>query len=46
MVKLPKGNGQSISINQNQTLYVGDKVLIRIIPTKNMNVSIYIENNL
>ena len=44
MVKFPEGDEQSISINEDQTLNVGDKVLIRIIPTKDMKVSIYVDN--
>ena len=45
MVKLTNENEQTISINQNEVLSVGDKILIRIIPSRNMNVSIYLENN-
>ena len=44
MVKFTKGDEQSISINQDQTLNIGDKVLIRIIPTKDMKVSIFVDN--
>ena len=45
MVKLSNENNQTVSINQNETLSVGDKVLIRIIPTIDMAMSIYLENN-
>ena len=45
MVKLSNENNQTVSINQNETLSVGDKVLIRIIPTIDMVISIYLENN-
>ena len=44
MVKFFEGDEQAISNNQNQTLNVGDKVLIRIIPTMDMKVSVFIDN--
>ena len=44
MVKFPEGDEQTISVNQNQTLNVGDKVLIRIIPAIDMKVSIFLDN--
>ena len=44
MVKFTEGDEQSISINQDQILNIGDKVLIRIIPTKDMKVSIFVDN--
>lgn len=45
MVKLSNENNQTVSINPNEALSVGDKILIRIIPSRNMNVSIYVESN-
>jgi len=44
MVKFVNKEKQGISISQNQTLYLGDKVLIRIIPYKDMTVSFLLKN--
>ena len=44
MVKFVNKEKQGISISENQTLYLGDKVLIRIIPFKDMEVSFLLKN--
>ena len=44
MVKFSKDNDKSLAVGQNQSLSIGDEVLIRIIPNKNMNVSFELQN--
>ena len=44
MVKFSNSDNQSISVNQNQKLNIGDNVLIRIIPLNGMTVSLLVEN--
>ena len=44
MVKFSNTDNQSISVNQNQTLDIGDNVLIRIIPLNDMTVSLLVVN--
>ena len=44
MVKFSKDDNESVAIGQNQTLSIGDEVLIRIIPNENTNVSFELQN--
>lgn len=44
MVKFVNKEKQGISISQNQTLYLGDKVFIRIIPLKDIRVSFLLKS--
>ena len=44
MVKFSENDKKSISIGQNQSLSIGDAVLIRIIPNKNITVSFELQN--
>lgn len=44
MVKFVKANDQGLFIKNNTTLFEGDKVLLRLIPSKNLKVSFIIKN--
>ena len=44
MVKFETANNQGLFVKNNETLSEGDKVLLRLIPSKNLKVSLIIKN--
>lgn len=46
MVKFSKDDNKILAIGQNQTLSIGDEVLIRIIPNQNIKVSFLLKDKL